>query len=121
MRPALALMRLASGLWPLASQSPHSRTLSLCCRLLLTQGYQLGPASLEFDITVIVDVPVPDDSAPSPSDGNTSDPSQPARYILQREALALSPAVKVASTSSNLVAVQLLGDLVTYTSLPVLR
>ncbi|KAG1674972.1 hypothetical protein FOA52_014767 [Chlamydomonas sp. UWO 241] len=104
-------------------------------------GYELGPPSLQFDITVTVDVPVavsssntpspaaayttnatmPNGTAgppPSPSSPPPAGAPPPPAVVYRREMLGLSPSVTLAATTSRLVSTNLLGDLSTYTSLP---
>lgn len=78
-----------------ASQHTNDRDVNLCL-----QGYQLGPSQLDFAITITI-------TSATASGGTlvetlTLDPSDP--YVLD---------------DANLVSAQLLGDLLTYTALPV--
>lgn len=70
------------------------------CRLL--QGYQLGSSQLDFAITIQVTSTTSASSAATVTETLQLDPSDP--YVLD---------------NANLVSAQLLGDLLTYTALPV--
>ena len=74
--------------------------MSQLTRLVWLQGYQLGESQLDFAITINV---------ASTSDGSTV-----------TESLQLDPSDPFVVDSQSLVSAQLLGDLLTYTALPVL-
>lgn len=65
------------------------------------QGYQLGESQLDFAITIIV-------------------ATTTAGSATVTESLQLDPSDPFVVDSQNLVSAQLLGDLLTYTALPVL-
>ncbi len=67
------------------------------------QGYGLGSASLQFDITASLTM------------GNVTSGANVT------ETLTLSPSVPLAASSSGVLTAKLLGDLAGYTELPVLR
>lgn len=69
-------------------------------QLLMVQGYQLGPSQLDFAITATV----------------TSTKADGSALV---ETLTLDPSTPYVLDDANLVSVQLLGDLLTYTALPV--
>nr|6DBS_A Chain A, Hapless 2 [Chlamydomonas reinhardtii]6DBS_B Chain B, Hapless 2 [Chlamydomonas reinhardtii]6DBS_C Chain C, Hapless 2 [Chlamydomonas reinhardtii] len=98
-------------------------------------GYELGAASLQFEIAITVEVP----TAPSPTTATTSatprtnnsssanstnSTNSPAPQFLSppapstREVLHLGPSVPLASSASRLLSAKLLGDLAMYTQLP---
>ncbi|GAX84272.1 hypothetical protein CEUSTIGMA_g11695.t1 [Chlamydomonas eustigma] len=56
----------------------------------------------------------------SSSSGTSSGGSNNTAYVLHEEQLSLSPSVPLAVTASGLLSINLVGDLVTYTALPVL-
>lgn len=69
-------------------------------QLHAVQGYQLGPSQLDFAITATV----------------TSTKADGSALV---ETLILDPSTPYVLDDANLVSVQLLGDLLTYTALPV--
>ena len=69
----------------------------------MLQGYQLGESQLDFAIQITVS---------STTDGSSS--------ATVTETLQLDPSDPYVVDSRNLVSAQLLGDLLTYTALPVL-
>jgi hypothetical protein len=103
------------------------------------QGYELGAASLQFEVAITVDVPTapppPSATAPAGSTGSItnnktssgSSSSSPVPQYLSptapssREVLRLSPSVPLASSASRLLSAKLLGDLAMYTQLPTIR
>lgn len=77
------------------------------------QGYQLGEASLQFEISATL-------TTSSSGTGGSSDGSAlPAPG--NSETLTISPSVPVAVSSNRTLSVKLLGDLAGYTQIPVLR
>ncbi|KAG2447311.1 hypothetical protein HYH02_007641 [Chlamydomonas schloesseri] len=109
-------------------------------------GYELGAASLQFEIAITVEVPTapPSPTAAAPaatsnrnntntntsssssstsSSGSSSSASPAPQYLSppapsRREVLRLSPSVPLAASSGRLLAAKLLGDLAMYTQLP---
>lgn len=75
-----------------------------CCAGL--QGYSLGEASLQFEISATLTTSAAGSSSPAPGNG---------------EVLQLSPSVPVAVSTNRTLSAKLLGDLAGYTQLPVLR
>ena len=75
---------------------------SIKCKYLLLQGYQLGSSQLDFAIQIQVTSTTNASSAATVTETLQLDPSDP--YVLD---------------DANLVSAQLLGDLLTYTALPV--
>lgn len=67
------------------------------------QGYLLGPAQLQFQINVTIEIPSAGGGTPTV------------------EVLSLSPSLPVAASAGRTVAATLQGDLAQYTQLPVLR
>jgi hypothetical protein len=91
-----ALARLPAG------QQHWSWHLATHAACTLLQGYSLGPASLQFEVTIKM-------TAPGRNGTNTT------------ASLTLSPSVPLARSSAGELMAKLLGDLASYTQLPVLR
>ena len=97
------------------TQATNMNIPSACLPPLINQhqqAYQLGPASLEFSINITIDVPVNNSGTGSSGTGSSSS---------GLETVQLSPSIPLILSTNKLVQAQLLGDLASYTQLPVLR
>ena len=81
--------------------------LSLCCHC--QQGYSVGEAALQFEITATL------------SYSNAGSGSSSTNTTSNSETLTLSPSYPWTVSSSRTLSAKLLGDLAGYTQLPVLR
>lgn len=82
-------------------------SLSTRTHTCMLQGYQLGEAQLQFEVQVALSISSSANGSSSASGGG--------------EQLKLSPSTPWALSSNRTLSAKLLGDLASYTQLPVLR